>query len=287
MDKFQRNYRLLVETQNGEIIEIDPPFTMEFDIQRNVLQSTNVGSVRVYNLAKETRRKIYKDDFTYDVYLKFQLMAGYGATMPTIFKGNLKRAWSVREGVDFITTIEGFDGGDALINSQINEAFKSGTPTNKVMETILASFQNRNVSIGAIGSFPGTLPRGNSVSGNSADLANALSKGGFFVDLEKAYCLNDSECIAGSLLVINSDSGLLGTPVRDKTTLTFDILFEPRILIGQLITLDSITGDNFNGDYRVISVKHRGMISEAVCGNAVTSLGLWKGLETLTVVPSR
>lgn len=283
MIKRDRNYALTLAFQQREeslveTLTVKYPFTMEFDISRNTLQSTNEGTIRLYNLSGINRGKIVKDEFPSDLHIGVQVIAGYGDTLPIIFKGNVWNAFSVREGNNFVTTIRGFDGGEALIKAKMNQAFESGTPTQQIIGEVNKSFAQYQVTPGAIGDFSDTLKRGNSVSGNSGDIASTLTKGGFFIDNGKAYYLNDDEVIDGALSTIDASTGLLGTPVIEKTLLRIEVLFEPRLVIGQLIELKSSTAKNMSGPYKVISVKHRGMISGSVCGNAVTSLGLWKGL---------
>ncbi len=270
MDKFGRNYTLLVQTQNGSTLTISLPFTIEFDITRNTLTSANVCQVRVYNLSLLNRNQIRFNSADYGTYRAIELRAGYGSNPPIIFKGNISQAWSVREGVNFITQIECYDGGFAFINGTTETQFPSGTETQTVIETLAGSLPN--VALGAIGSYPGSLSRGNSYSGNTADILAQQTGGGFFVDNEKANALGTNEYIDNlPSFTIGSQSGLLGTPVLEQTIVRFDMIFEPALNAGQKIKLDSITEANFNGDYKVTGVKHRGMISEAVCGAVITT----------------
>lgn len=282
MDKFGRNYLLSVGLHDGGTLTIEPPFTVEFDITRNALSSANISSIRVFNLSEKNRNQIRKNNFDYGDLRLIQLRAGYGDNLPVVFEGNISQAWSVREGVDFITQIESFDGGYAFATATVNETFPSGTPNATIIDNLIGGLPG--VERGAIGNYPGAISRGNSYSGSTVGILADLTGGGFFVDNGKANCLNDNECLVGELQVINSASGLLGTPVREQTILNFDILFEPRLIIGQQIELDSITGANFNGVYKIISIKHKGVISGVVSGNAITSVGLFYGTETLALV---
>lgn len=273
MDKFGRSYKLEIETSSGATLTIEPPLTVEFDITRNVLSSANISSIRVYNLSQKNRDQIRKDSWaTWDL-RSIVLYAGYGKNMPKIFAGNISQAWSVREGTNFITQIESFDSGFSMLNSQTNISFPAATPQRTVIQTLAGSMPD--VSIGFIGNYSGVTGRGNSYSGNTADILRELTGGGFFIDNGKVYCLSDTECFTGEIAVIDSSTGLLGTPIREETFLNFDIIFEPRLVVGQKIELRSSTAANFNGFYKVVSVKHRGTISDAVCGNAVTSVGLF------------
>lgn len=282
MDKFQRNYILEIETFGGGSIVIRPPLTLEFDIVRDVHSSANTCTVRIINLSSTTRQKIRYDFFDFGNVRKIELKAGYGDTIPTIFTGNMSRAWSFRQGTEYITQIECYDGGTAFSNATFNDQFPEGTNFNSILDSIVGTLPG--VSMGAIGDFSGTISKGASYSGNSVDIIRELTGGAFFIDNGFAYCLKDSECIEGEIQLITSASGLLGTPILEHTFLSFDMLFEPRILVCQKIELKSITESNFNGFYRVNSVKHKGIISDAIAGQAITTLGMWYGPNTLKTV---
>lgn len=247
------------------------PFTVEFDITRNTLTSANVCQIRIYNLSPKNRNLIRKNVNDYNIFRLITLKAGYGSNMPVIFTGNITQAWSVREGVNFITQIECFDGGFAFANSLSNVVFPANTAQNTVIKTLTEDLDH--VSVGAIGSYPGQLSRGNSYSGSTTGLLAQITGGGFFIDNGRANVLGTNECLLdiGGTKVINAKLGLLGTPVLERTIVHFDMIFEPSLFPAQRIFLESATDVNFNGDYKVTAVKHRGMISAAVCGEAITT----------------
>lgn len=284
MDKRQRSYRLLVgpTRQNGvvvndEVVTIEPPFSIEFEVARQTLQQVNNARIRVYNLSESNRRKLYKDDWRLDLYKGVQLDAGYGDIKPTIFRGNVQHGWSVRQGDNFISHLECFDGGDASLNAVINKAFAKGTPNSQMIKEVIDSFGKYGVSPGVISQVQGSLKRGNSISGNSAEIASVLSNNGFYIDLERAHILKDEEYVVGAFETVDSDAGLLGTPLLSKTRLTFEMIFEPRVIMSQLVSLNSKTEKNFNGRWKVVGINHRGLVSESVAGDAVTGLTLWRG----------
>lgn len=271
MDKLGRNYTLEIETSDGGKLTVTLPFTIEFDITRNTLTSANVCQVRIYNLSLLNRNQIRFNASDYGTFRGIKLRAGYGNNLAVIFQGNISQAWSVREGVNFITQIECYDGGFAFANGQTNLQFSAGTLQRDVIRAIMAGLPR--VAIGVIGDYPGAIARGNTYSGNATAILADITGGGFFVDGGKAYALGTNEFIAAvnGTTVINSQSGLLGTPVVEQTIVRFDIVFEPGLNVGQRILLDSITEANFNGLYKVTGVKQRGMISESVCGAVVTT----------------
>lgn len=273
MEKFQRNYSLRVQTDVG-YLTITPPFTIEFDITRNTLSSANVCQVRIYNLSERNRNAIRFNAYDYNNYKAIELKAGYGTNLYTVFKGNISEAWSIREGTNFITQIECYDGGFAFANGKFEGGagqFPAGTPTNAALSSMAA--QLPNTSVGTIGSYPGVLARGNSYTGSITEALTQASGGGFFIDNEKVNIIGTNEYIPslGSTLIINSATGLLGTPVRERNIMHFEMLFEPALMVGEKISLQSSTASNYNGEYKVTAVKHRGMISEAVCGAVITT----------------
>jgi hypothetical protein len=299
--KFGRNYILYVGLEDGTILNISPPFTIEFNIIRKNLGSLNTCQIRIYNLSPRNRNLIRYDMSDYSTVRKIEFYAGYGMNLPLIFIGNISQAWSIREGVDFITTIESYDGGDGLINGIISgtATFAAGT-TLQNMYKILMSYMP-NTTFGAIGpsfiySDPDTKTklltntRATSYTGNAGEVLRNITGGAFFIDLGKTYILGDNECINGSVAVVNSQSGLLNTPLRENSIVTVDMIFEPGIVLSQYIQLESSTfpqlnsnatnqsfnfatnSDNVNGYYKITSLIHRGMISESVCGDVITTL---------------
>ena len=88
-----------------------------------------------------------------------------------------------------------------------------------------------------------------------------------------AFALGTNEYVPSLTgpLLINSQTGLLGTPVREQTLIHFDMLLEPSLNVGSSVELISSTADNFNGLYKITAVKHRGMISGTLSGSAITT----------------
>lgn len=285
--KFGRNYILNVQTRQGTTLTIKLPFTITFDITRNTLTSANVGQITIYNLSKNNRAAIRKNACDTGDLRTVQLLAGYGNNLSIIFDGMITTAYSYRQGVDFLTVIESLDGGFAFANAKSSQQFPSNTENADVLQTLIGDLSAYGVSLGVVGSFPGQLTRGNSYSGQTCDILQELTGGRFFIDNGKAYALADNECVNGPVTTISPDTGLLETPIRQQTMIEVPILFEPKLVMAQQVTLQSLTADaDINGNWKVVSIKHNGMISDAVCGDARTTAGLYQpiGSQALTIV---
>lgn len=277
MQKWTRNYVLTVQVDENakEYIDIKMPLTVSFHIKRSVNSECNTATITVLNLAESTRRKVFLDNYKFMYYKGVELRAGYGEeveTLPLIFKGNITSAFSKRNGVDYETTIEALDGGFAYVNATSTRQFAKGTTDKQALKALIADLPN--IEPGKIGNLNSALPRGNSVSGSTIDIISQYSDDNFFVDLEKMNCLLNNEGFYGNIQVINSSCGLLGSPLREEAYLTFEMIFEPRLQIGQFVKLEPSTEQIYDGTYRVVGIEHSGIISDAQSGQCKTKVML-------------
>lgn len=286
--KFGRNYTLTVGTRNGGSVTIQPPLTLEFDITRNTLTSANVCQIRVYNLSQRNRDLIRQDQTNLGDRRPIFLQAGYGTILPLCFSGNMNVAWSVREGTNFITQMECYDGGFAFTNAFSSITIPAKTPNQDVIKTLSNQLIPYGVNPGLVGSFPGELKSDRSFVGPTIGQLGEFTGGGFFIDNSKANALANNEVFDNVVITINRQTGLLNTPTRQQSYVDLEMLFEPRLNIGDQVLLESVSetkeDPNYNGYYKVVAVKHRGMISGAVCGDAITTLKLIPGTPNLATV---
>lgn len=298
-NKLGRVYQVFIQAIDGSMITVTQPVTIEFDITRNNLTSMNVCQIRLYNLAPERRNQLRFNGFNQGLYKTISLRAGYstsgGSTtasnvastlntsLPAIFTGNISQASSVREGQDFITQIESFDGGFGFVNGDVNVSYPAGTPRQFVIEDLMSKIPN--VTFGAAGIFPDVLMKKETYTGNPCQILYEMTGGAFFIDHERAYALKSSDFApkASGPIIINADTGLLNTPMLEQSTITFEMIFEPTLDVGGLIILESLTYPEANGSYILNSVKHRGTISGAVSGNLTTTAQFYK---TVAPIPA-
>ena len=287
MKKWTRNYILTVQVDEDakEYVNITYPLTLSFQIKRSINATANTASITILNLSESTRRKVFLDNYKFMYYKGIELRAGYGDSienMPLIFKGNIQSAFSKRNGVDYETSMEALDGGFAYVNATSNRQFPKGTTDRQALKQLISDLKTDindpkkgfHIDIGHIGNFNSVLTRGNTVSGSTLDLINTFSENNFFIDLEKMNCLLDNEGFEGNIKVIDADCGLLGSPLREEAFLTFEMIFEPRLQIGQFVEIKSQTETIYNGTYKVIGIEHSGIISDAQSGQCKTKVSL-------------
>lgn len=284
MSKFGRIYSLSVELAGGQKAVVELPFSVEFEVRRENMSSSQTATFRLYNLGERLRNLIFKDRFNTTEYRAIQFRAGYeNFKVPLIFNGTIFEAYSERTGVDFITTIECYDGGYAMANSYTTQTFGAGATRKQVMEALTGDLRGVSNSP-IIGNFPGSFVRGTVYLGNTWDYLVQLSDGYATIDNGQLKVLKPEEVVQAEIPLITAESGLLGSPRRSNTMIEFEMLFEPRFTLGQIVTLQSQTNSIYNGTYKVMGFTHTGLISPSVSGDARTKVSLWRGTQPFQII---
>ncbi len=302
MEKFNRVYSLKIEVADGvnvsplreeflanKSVEITLPYTVEFEISRQTLSSAQTATFRVMGLGEHLRNSIQKDVFQFTQLRAVQFRAGYdspsGKFMPIVFNGTVKTAYSWREGTTWITEIEAYDGGWQMANGfsvSITQAPGVSSAQTITQLSRLLPYQAGNP---IVGSFPTSNKRGEVLFGNIWDLVLQKSNGLAVIDNGQVKALNYGEVIQGDIPVLTSESGLLGSPKRTTSTLEFDMVFEPRLTLLQVVELRSMTNPRFNRPWKVLGFEHRGTISASVAGDCKTCVRLWFTPQDLRIIP--
>lgn len=281
--KFNPTYRILIQKEKSqEFLEIAYPFTIDFDISRDTSSSVNQATFKIYNLNENTRSQLFKDRYslldygTGTGYRKIIFQAGYGGQLTTCFVGAMLQAHSYRSGTEMVTHIQALDGGYAIANSQINTSFGKGVSVQTVLESLSGSLFD--IQQGAVSDTSGTLNRGIVFNGNAwGFLTETFSDKEVFIDMQELYILNRNDATKTFVPLISAETGLLGTPMRESTNLTVDIIFEPRVKVGNIVEIKSTTNPFFNGQFKITGIKHNGTISASVSGTRKTTLILFVG----------
>jgi hypothetical protein len=287
--KLGRIYTLTIYSGSPEFpipdVTISSPLTLKFQLSNNFLQSANIAHFVIYNLSAETREHLYRDYFDQgDSYRGIIFEAGYESepNRPVVFQGDIQNAYSYREGPDWITEIDAYDGGMAIQRAQVGLQVESGYDIKSLIADMVQTMEPYGVSLGAVGDFTAESTRGKVVSGNTwRQLVEMMAAKPYavtpFINKGKVYVVNQNEYIAaaGAVKDISSDTGMIGTPRRQNALLKVTMMFEPRLEVGQIVTLHSdepsvTLAMGKYGDYKVADVSHSGVISGAVNGNLLT-----------------
>lgn len=265
---------------------IEPPFTIEVDINRIVGAGENTAIIKIYGLNAKSRAQLFKDVFNVTTvkegsyFRRVILEGGYGQNLYPIFIGSLTQGYSLREGADEITYLHCVSGAVGLYNTFINQSYTSEVTQGQVLNDVVQELiKSKDISVGTITTLDERFSGGVIVQG---DAFNVMSQFGVdvFIDLGKINALKLDEIlgkIAGNITKISSDTGLVGTPIRSGAYVVVNTIFEPSIKLATLVELESVTANYFNGTYKVMGISHKGIFSRTKDGKLITTLKLWIG----------
>lgn len=292
--KFQATYRVTVYNQDStviigaheekdekgdvKLIQDQARLTCHFTVTRGILSDSNKCTIQIYNLAPTTRAKIFQDAFQIDPSKwKFvKLEAGYGDDLTPIFMGRILQAYSFRKGgqTDIVTEIQ----AQALdmFDCQASYTFAAGTSKKEALQTMVSGSMS-NVKIGNVGNLEGVFQTPTTFDGNAMENISKLTGGNAFVDNEQLNVLMSNEVIDVPVPVITQANGLLDTPNRRDANLEVRMLFEPSLIVGQLMEIQSGVQSDFNGQFKVMGFTHDCTISGAEAGTRTTTVNLYIG----------
>ena len=297
-EKWNRKYKLTCDigrvAQSGNLdrvivertIIIEYPFTLNISIARNTFSQVNTANLSLLGLGESTRADLYLDQYNKEKVIKITLEAGYDSGMATIFKGTVKQCYSYKAsgGTEYQTEIEAWDGGLSIYLGESNKTFTAGVDATETLEGLVNDFPL--LEMGGIGDEIkiDKTKRGAAYEGGTYDILRGLCNGNCFIDNEKIYFATQNEVRQGELIELDVTAGLLSTPMRRETLLSLTMMFEPRFVIGQKILLTSLTSPYLNGEYKILGIRHEGVISGAVCRQLTTTVDLFIGTKLFNYI---
>jgi hypothetical protein len=275
-NKFLRNYRIIINNPiQNEYIEITLPLTAHIHIKRDPSAIASTADIIITGLSRATRDFVFKDRFNTQLFKPISVEVGYSNQLIQIFKGNIMYAFSRRAYPTVETIINAWDGGYDLINSRSNFTVGKNQTTMDILNKLQKNLLYVNPGeMGDVDNAKTEKYRGCVLNGNTFNLMKQYSNDKIHIDDLQTYILQDNEVINGVIPLINSATGLLGTPERYDTFVEVKMILEPSIMMQQVVDVESEIQSAYNGQYKVITVEHEALISDAVCGDAKTILGL-------------
>ena len=260
-------YLIKAQGADGSITSVQLPFTTEIGIRREIQRSPAEADITIYNLNMNSRENLYFDRYNFAGYRTFEIYLGYGGQMSLCFKGNIMECYSVRKGVNFETHINAWDGGAYYVSGWNANTYNNSSPTDQI-KALQGEVVESKVEIGKISTLveddANEILRPQCYYGRTTDNIQNIVGDQYdtFVENEKLYVMRKDEARNGAVTLISAETGLIETPRKQEYTLEVTMMLEPRLQIGQMAELKSITAPRFNGTYKIIGVDHNATISE-------------------------
>lgn len=244
-----------IATSSTDTDEIHPTLRIAFRVERTAQKEPSPAEITIWNLSKDSRKFIegIADPVTLEV--------GYAGSLFRIFGGDLLHAATQRQGVDWVTKLQLHDGGKAFRTARINESLAPGVSLTDAIKKAAGAL---GLPLGNLESHTtnkrGTtnvFSRGISLQGKAEQQLDKLLKlAGYEWSIQdgQLQVLEPSEVLPDEIVVLNSDSGLIGSPEsarEEKTKQSFvkaRSLIQPGLFPGRIVRIEGLA---VSGDYKI------------------------------------
>lgn len=282
-EQYLRNIKLLVGGSQTPGVAANPNAAIDlsqlhitFEVRNATTQALKFAKILIYNLADETANTI-QNEFT-----RVELSVGYGDDVGLIFQGQIA---IVKRGklnaTDTFVEITAQDGDAAYNHSVSNRTLAKGWTPDQLYGALLQDLQAYGITAGYKPTFTSfAAARGMACYGMTRDyLRDLASQQGCEWSIEdgKLNFLPLTSYMPGQAVVLNSATGMIGTPIQTTGGIEVRCLLNPLIKAGGQIAIDNsslatmnqrtpilgqpikvVAGTDRDGRYKALCVSHRG-----------------------------
>jgi len=236
-EQFGRVCSLIVGDPTGEALDLSE-LHIRFGIINGDVQTPKTATIRVYNLAPETAKRVRKE-FTQVV-----LQAGYEGTVGVIFSGQIKQVRIGRENAtDTFIEILAADGDVAYNQATINKALAAGWTPTDLRNACLDAMAPFGITAGQMAPLPDVqAPRGRALYGMARDYLRELAETygmTWSVVLGQLQMLPIDGTLGGAAVELTSNTGMLGMPQQTIDGIIVRCLINPLIRPGRQIKINN------------------------------------------------
>ena len=287
-----REFGLSIDT-GSETIDVSQ-LRGRFRVRLAVVQSPNSAEILVTNLSEATAQKIRKEG------QKVSLTVGYQGGPSIAFTGNIIQKRVGRENpVDTYLAIVAQDGDIAYNFATVSKTLAAGSTFKDQVDVVLEAMKPHGVTKGYISDLGSKkMPRARTLFGMARDAMRdiAISAGAnWTIQDGKLDVVKFGETKPGDVIVLNSQTGMIGRPVQTFEGVIARMLINPRVKPNAKIKIDEASIDaaaftpgipgalgNSNlakgiaadGLYKIVVVEHHGdthgnpWYTEVICHRA-------------------
>lgn len=252
---FGRRVGLIIADSSGKALDLSN-FRVTFSVDKSAAEQPNTAKIEIYNLSDTTVSQIMEKKLT-----RIVLQAGYEGNYAVIFDGNIISATHVRNGADFVTSIQAGDGDEAYCYAVVSQSLASGSSQLDVANVAVGKFEEKGTRGAETGGIDAVTkyPRGRVLYASAREVARLVAKTSdcqwSIQDGRVVFCKTQNALPDRIAFYLTPESGLVGSPVIDKDGLTAVCCLNPKLKIYDPLKVDS---RYIKGTYKILSVKHDG-----------------------------
>ncbi len=251
---------LEIRTRDPESPNARPTLRVVFQVVRSRTKDPNTADLSIYNLKKSNRVALQEKE------INTVLRAGYVDNISQIFGGQLQRGSSVRDGSDWITSIQSGDSTKAFKSSRISKSFGGPVDVQDVLENVakelgvgLGNLKDK-IAEGGIRAGLSQFSNGFVAVGKTEKVLHRITKAmGYTFSIQdgQLQLLSPGETInPDEAILLSSSTGLIGSPEPgEKGIVKARSLMQPETLPGRKVKIES---DEINAFFRIDKVVFSG-----------------------------
>lgn len=247
---FPRHCRLILKDKEGEGIDLGR-LSVRFEVVRsNLSPAPGHAKITVINLSLATIAEISKK------YTQIELEAGYPERKGTIFKGEVRFVYSMKDGADRVTEIFAKDGALDVEDTLWNGTLLPGTSLRQAVADVAATF--KRTLVGSLETLTDQPLRSRlTESRRTVDILDQLAKDygfAFFIDGGVAQFVDNLRPPGGPALEISPETGMIESPFVDISGIQFVTLLDSRIVPGRRVRITTAGAQVTDPETRLINL---------------------------------
>ena len=267
---FNRKYEIIIglpefEGHPARNIVIRDSIKVAFNADLNDQGGFNTIQMNLYNLNPQNRIDLRHDPSFPEDQKKFRLITlsfkiGYGDDdLTLIYLGTVYRAYTQRQGPDFVTVLEGNDGLTGNRSDFINSTQKRGLSNLDILSKQLSE----GLAKGAQSDDAHVNKRPRTLVGAMEQTLEKLRLGSFrwYFSEGKLNQIKDNEVVEPenkSIPVIKESTGMLEMPTRIHDMIQCQSLINPLVKLGQLFDVECQYDPRMDGRYKCTNISFQG-----------------------------
>lgn len=189
------------------------------------------ADIRIYNPSKATAEKVVKE------FTKVTLEAGYNDNYGVIFSGEaIQRVYRRENPTDTYLRIIARDGDQAHNYAVVSKALPKGHTYRDQVQVAFEAMKEHGISLGFIGDLgPMKMIRGASLVGMARDILRDVCRStdsSWWIEQGKLYVVPNKTDRPGDVIVLNSNTGMVGMPAQTVDGVQVDALLNPNFRPG-------------------------------------------------------
>ena len=247
-EQYDRVCRVTIEG-GGKALDASQ-MRIRFDVHQADSQTPHHVNIFIYNLSKTTAQAIRKEFKT------VTLEAGFQSGTGVIFKGEIVQVRILRENVtDTVVHILATSAQRATNFATVNKSLAAGHTFKDRIDVAAKALGELGVTVGHIDDLGSRkFPRGFACFGMASDLLREVcfaTGSSWHITNGRLNVVKNDGALPGNVIVLNSDTGMIGLPEQTLDGVVVRCLLNYRILPAQKIKIDesSIQQAAFNPSY--------------------------------------